>query len=93
MATNTAIILGLANERGENLHSELRRRRFWACYLLCSYQSKSLLSLTPNEQLLRVSLPCRDYDFDHGLPRDLASMTDPSNGSLYAELIKATVLW
>jgi hypothetical protein len=96
-ATNTAVILGLLTERKEKegtLESEIRRRRFWACYLLCSFQSEALLPRSPTEQMLNLYLPSSEEDYQLGFSRDLVSMkSDQSNGSVYAELVKVMTLW
>lgn len=96
-ATNTAVVLGLLTERRGKEHtldSEMRRRRFWACYLICCFQSESLLPRSPTEKMLELSLPCRDEDFQLGHAQDLVPMkSEQSTGSLYAELVRATIMW
>lgn len=96
-ATNTAVVLGLLTERRGKEHtldSEMRRRRFWACFLLCCFQSESLLPRSPTEKMLELSLPWRDEDFQLGHAQDLVPMkSEQSTGSSYAELVRATILW
>jgi hypothetical protein len=94
---NTAVILGLLTERkGKEgtLESEIRRRRFWACYLLCSFQSETLLPRSPTAKILNLSLPSREEDYQLAFSRDLVSMkSDQSDGRVYVELVKEMTLW
>ncbi|KAI1113205.1 hypothetical protein F5Y14DRAFT_227411 [Nemania sp. NC0429] len=96
-AANTAVVLGLLTERRGKEHtldSEIRRRRFWACFLLSCFQSESLLPRSPTEKMLELSLPCRDEDFQLGHAQDLVPIkSEQSTGSFYAELVRATILW
>lgn len=96
-ASNTAWVLGVPHKEKRNesiLVSEMRRRRFWACYLLCSFQADSLFPKVPTEGMLNSRLPCSESEFQLGSPRSCITLKDPeSTQSIYAELIRAMALW
>lgn len=98
--TLLAQILGFGSDTSgkEDLwESEVRRRRFWACYLMDSHASEhtSILSARPSVSTLELTLPWREEDFEarkSSQPRTwLAS--DQSNEGLFCELIKAMTIW
>lgn len=96
-ASNTAWVLGVPHEEKRNesiLTSEMRRRRFWACYLQCSFQADSLFPKVPTEGMLNTSLPCSESEFQLGNPRSRITLKTPeSTQSIYAELVRAMALW
>ncbi|OKP14844.1 hypothetical protein PENSUB_5908 [Penicillium subrubescens] len=96
-ASNTAWVLGVPHDEqgSENiLDSEMRRRRFWACYLQCSFQADSLFPKVPTEGMLITRLPCSESEFQLGTPQSSITLNDAeSTKSIYAELIRAMALW
>lgn len=75
--------------------SEIRRRRFWASYLMHCQNSEGLLHFQLADDMLDLPLPWPEEDFDAGAaacdPVTLESV--PSNGGIYSEIIKALTLW
>ncbi|QKX61162.1 uncharacterized protein TRUGW13939_08309 [Talaromyces rugulosus] len=96
-ASNTAWSLGVPiNEQGNEgpLESEMRRRRFWACYLLCSFQWDSLFPKIPTDTMLNMRLPCSEYGFVLENPEPGVSLkSTESTKSIFAELIRVIALW
>src|SRR5262245_17669828 len=96
-ASNTAFVIGLRTNRKGNqdsLAAEISRRRFWACYLLSTFQAWTLFPKTPSEAVLTLRLPCQDDDFDVGLPQGKFTLTSgKGNDSIFAELVKVITLW
>ncbi|KIW10893.1 hypothetical protein PV08_10192 [Exophiala spinifera] len=97
IASSTAWTIGLPfarQEVAEPLQAEIRRRRFWACYLLNAFLQDSLFPKVPTEAMLRASLPCRQEDFDRGRPQGGVTLkSGESSQSIYAELIRAMAVW
>lgn len=96
-ASNTAWVLGEPHDETSNenlLDSELRRRRFWACYLQCSFQADTLFPKIPTESMLNIRLPCSESEFQLGTSHSSITLNDAeSTQSIYAELIRAMTLW
>lgn len=99
-ATLLAQILGLGSDHPgkEDLwESEVRRRRFWASYLIegHSSESTSMIVRQPPESTLKLTLPWREEDFEVGIPSQPRACLDSgqSNGGLFCELIKAMTIW
>ncbi|KAK6366036.1 uncharacterized protein PV06_04489 [Exophiala oligosperma] len=97
IASTTAWTIGIPFARQEgvdSLEAEIRRRRFWACYLLNTFLHDSLFPKVPTEAMLRTSLPCWQEDFDTGRPQGGVTLkSSQSSQSIYAELIRAMSLW
>ncbi|GAB1210770.1 hypothetical protein APSETT445_009568 [Aspergillus pseudonomiae] len=96
-ASNTAWVLGVPPDEksnGSSLDSEMQRRRFWACYLQCSFQADTLFPKIPTEGMLNIRLPCSESEFQLGNPQSSVTLKDvESTQSIYAELIRAMALW
>lgn len=77
-----------------SLESEIRRRRFWACYLLNSFLTDSLFPKVPTEAMLNMQLPCCEHDFELDKPQGGVSLkSGQSTQSIYAELVRVMALW
>ena len=96
-AANTASLLGLSKDRQgdvDSLTAEIRRRRFWACYIHGSFQTRTLFPTNPTEEMCNLFLPCRESDYNVGNPRDLATLkSGRCTGSIPAEIVKVMALW
>jgi hypothetical protein len=93
-----AHLLGLVvdNTTKENsLSQEIRRRRFWACYLLNSFSVHTPFPTAPSWQVMDLTLPCREDEYQEiKMPRDRDTLKHPiPNGSIYAELVRVMTLW
>jgi hypothetical protein len=96
-AANTASLLGLSKDRHgdvDSLTAEIRRRRFWACYIHGSFQTRTLFPTNPTEEMCNLFLPCRESDYNVGNPRDLVTLkSGRCTGSIPAEIVKIMALW
>ena len=90
-------MLGLVFEQQrskDTLDREIQRRLFWACYITNLFTAETCFVTEPSENVLKLTLPCRDEDYDAGYPKDAVQLsTGRCNGSIYAELIKVMMLW
>ena len=97
-ASQLVHIIGLGSETicmDNSWESEIRRRRFWACYLMRCHNSERFLLLEPDADILNLALPWPEEDFDAGVskcPR-VSLESVQSNGGIFSELIKALTLW
>jgi hypothetical protein len=92
----TAYILGLGHDRpDDSLKSELRRRRFWACYLVNCQSSESMAVVDTCGDIPKLSLPWRDEDFDMETPSTprVTLDSDQNNGGLFCELARVMAIW
>ncbi|KIX03502.1 uncharacterized protein Z518_07055 [Rhinocladiella mackenziei CBS 650.93] len=91
-------IIGLGSETPQTQKSwkcEIRRRRFWACYLMHCHNGECLSLLKPVADTGNLALPWPEEDFDIGVtdyPR-VTLNSNQSNGGIYTEVIKALTLW
>ncbi|KAH8697046.1 hypothetical protein BGW36DRAFT_160144 [Talaromyces proteolyticus] len=97
-AAQVAHVLGLGIERPgmmDSVNSELRRRRFWACYLMHCYASEPFSQPEPGGNIRKLSLPWREEDFEIGVltHRRVCLESDQTNGGIYCELVHAWTLW
>lgn len=99
-ATLLAQTLGLGSDppgKEDLWESEVRRRRFWASYLIEGHSSEpaSMIVRQPSESTLKLTLPWREEDFEVGIPSQPRACLDSgqSNGGLFCELIKAMTIW
>lgn len=94
----TAHILNLAGgnrAKGPSLEAELSRRRFWACYLINCHSSESMFAIDSPRKLAELPLPWHDTDYKRGsafVPA-VTFGSHSSNGSTYAEMIRAMAQW
>ncbi|KIW92643.1 uncharacterized protein Z519_06490 [Cladophialophora bantiana CBS 173.52] len=97
-AAQIAHLLGLGTDmpgREDLWESEIRRRRFWACYLMHCHAIETCAVLTSAENTLKLTLPWPEEDFNVGTaihPR-VCLKSGNSNGSIFGELIKALTFW
>ncbi|KAI8947499.1 hypothetical protein F4801DRAFT_582324 [Xylaria longipes] len=78
-----------------SLQSEIRRRHFWACYIMHCHTTEKGAQFKLEGNTSTIPLPWPDEDFDAGLARhpQVSLDSEESNGSVFAELIKATTIW
>ncbi|KAK5996298.1 hypothetical protein PT974_03053 [Cladobotryum mycophilum] len=76
------------------LELEIRRRRFWGCYLFCGFHAGSLFPKIPTDDMLNARLPCSEAEFALGKPHATISLrSGESTQSIYGELVRAMALW
>ncbi|KAH7370243.1 hypothetical protein BKA65DRAFT_13263 [Rhexocercosporidium sp. MPI-PUGE-AT-0058] len=97
-AIQLALVLGLGVERvgKENfLESEIRRRRFWACYLMNCHAPQSMSVQDTSETTLKLTLPWGENDFEAGFYAGAMASLDSgqSNYGLFSELIRVMTYW
>ncbi|KAI3316836.1 hypothetical protein HD806DRAFT_541813 [Xylariaceae sp. AK1471] len=83
-------------QTGNLLECEIRRRRFWACYVMhCHTEPGKVLQFGPKGDILTLPLPWSDRDFDAGVSQhpQISLSSEESDGSVFAVLIKATSFW
>lgn len=75
--------------------SEIRRRRFWACYLMHCHHSERLLYFEPGTDMQNLALPWPEEDFDAGVFKchQVTLDSGQSNGGIFSELIKVLTFW
>ena len=75
--------------------SEIRRRRFWACYLMHCHTSERLSSFEPWADIENLALPWPEEDFDNGMTNSTEATLAlvEGNGGTYSEVIKVLTLW
>lgn len=89
-------INGTGPKNGSSLEAELRRRRFWACYLFHCFSCEKLFRFQAIADIENLPLPWSEEDFAAGTsPRSsiatIANGVGP--GSIFAELIRGLNLW
>ncbi|KAH8690799.1 hypothetical protein BGW36DRAFT_440126 [Talaromyces proteolyticus] len=85
-----AHVLGLSFERPDqrdNLKSEIRRRKYWACHAINAFSSDILFFDQRRLHQINLKLPCADADYEAGI------IPDNTTNSIYGEMIKALDLW
>lgn len=77
------------------LESEIRRRRFWACYLMHCFSSERLFRFEAIADVENLPLPWPEDRFEAGMPP--VGVANIGNGvdtrSVFAELIRGLHLW
>ncbi|KAI1742408.1 hypothetical protein F4680DRAFT_463892, partial [Xylaria scruposa] len=78
-----------------SLQSEIRRRHFWACYIMHCHTSEKGAQFKLEGETSTLPLPWPDEDFDTGIARhpQVSLDSEERHGSIYAEFIKATAIW
>ncbi|KAI0195222.1 hypothetical protein EV127DRAFT_332779 [Xylaria flabelliformis] len=78
-----------------SLQSEIRRRHFWACYIMHCHTSEKGAQFKLEGETSTLPLPWPDEDFDAGLARhpQISLDSEERHGSIFAEFIKATAIW
>ena len=99
-AYNLLQIIGLGPKtlrEGDSLTSELRRRHFWACYLMQCHSSECLAVFETIADVQTLALPCPEKDFEAGVLRSprmtLKSGSHQGLEGVYAEVIKVLTIW
>ncbi|OQU96863.1 Fungal specific transcription factor domain-containing protein isoform 3 [Cladophialophora immunda] len=97
-AAQIAHLLGLGTDRPgkeDMWQSEIRRRRFWACYLMHCHAIETCAVGASAENTLNLTLPWTEEDFDAGVATNarVCLKSGDSNGGIFAELIKALTFW
>lgn len=97
-ACNLLHIIGPGCETSSSedpLLSEIRRRRFWACYQAHVHSSDCVHRFSPATDLDTLTLPWPEDDFEAGISRQprVTIRSTKSNGGLYPEVIKILNLW
>lgn len=77
------------------LESEIRRRRFWACYLMHCFSSEKLFRFEAIADFENLPLPWSEDSFEAGIPPDKVATIENGvdTGSVFAELIRGLHLW
>ncbi|KAF4448234.1 hypothetical protein F53441_8341 [Fusarium austroafricanum] len=88
-------IIGTGPRNSTSLEAEIRRRRFWACYLFHCFSSEKLFRFEAIADIEALSLPWPEEEFATGVsPSSIASIGNKVNsGSVFAELIRGLHLW
>lgn len=77
------------------LEAEIRRRRFWACYLMHCQNAERLSLFESGADIMKLPLPWPEEDFDAGLPQSPQTtlQSRQSNGGIFSELIRILTIW
>ncbi|RBR23141.1 uncharacterized protein FIESC28_04136 [Fusarium coffeatum] len=84
-----------AGQSAPTLESQLRRRRFWECYLMHCFSSEKLFRFEVIADVESLPLPWPEDSFEAAIPPDgVATIGDGADtGSVFAELIRGLHLW
>ncbi|KAI1016866.1 hypothetical protein LB504_007077 [Fusarium proliferatum] len=88
-------INGTGPKNGSSLEAELRRRRFWACYLFHCFSCEKLFRFKAITDIENLPLPWSEEDFTAGTSYSaIATIANGvGSGSVFAELIRGLNLW
>ncbi|KAF4435115.1 hypothetical protein FACUT_7416 [Fusarium acutatum] len=88
-------INGIGQKNGSSLDAELRRRRFWACYLFHCFSCEKLFRFEMIADIDNLPLPWSEEDFAVGTSHSaIATIANGiCSGSVFAELIRGLNLW
>ncbi|EWG42668.1 hypothetical protein FVEG_04420 [Fusarium verticillioides 7600] len=88
-------INGTGPKNTSSLEAELRRRRFWTCYLFHCFSCEKLFRFEAIADIENLPLPWSEEDFAAGTSRPVVSTTANGvcSGSIFAELIRGLNLW
>lgn len=95
-AIQLAYLLGLGQDRLEdNWETEIRRRRFWACYLMTCQTAEPLTIVDIGGKASELTLPWQDDDFSLRTPSTprVTLDSDEGNGGIYCELARIFTIW
>ncbi|KAK2676941.1 Zn(2)-C6 fungal-type DNA-binding domain [Fusarium oxysporum f. sp. vasinfectum] len=88
-------INGTGPKNGSSLEAELRRRRFWACYLFHCFSCEKLFRFEAIADVENLPLPWSEEDFAVGSSH--SAIATIANGvclaSIFGELIRGLNLW
>ena len=79
----------------DSLAAEIRRRRFWACYLMHCHTSEKLLLVEQVADVPSVPLPWPEEDFESKASNcpEVTLISSEGNGGVYSNLIGALTIW
>ncbi|QGI62845.1 hypothetical protein CEK27_006816 [Fusarium fujikuroi] len=88
-------INGTGPKNGSSLEAELRRRRFWACYLFHCFSCEKLFRFEAIADIENLPLPWSEEDFAVGTSSSAVATiaNGVGSGSIFAELIRGLNLW
>ncbi|KAF4963112.1 hypothetical protein FSARC_8825 [Fusarium sarcochroum] len=90
-------IIGIGPQAPNNnsaLEFEIRRRRFWACYLFHCFSSEKLFHFDAITNVYDLPLPWPEDSFAAEFSRSpVATIKNKSNGGIFADLIRGLTLW
>lgn len=97
-AAQISHLLGLGTERrgeSDSFASEIRRRRFWACYLMHCHAIEMGFTMGSGQSAMLLTLPWKEEDFEAGIPTNpsICLQSGESNASIFSELIRALTFW
>ncbi|KIW68212.1 hypothetical protein, variant [Phialophora macrospora] len=97
-AAQISHVLGLGTERpyvDDSFALEIRRRRFWACYLMHCHAIELGFLVGAGDNISKLTMPWKEEDYEAGLPTcPRASLrSGAGNGSIYGELVKGLTFW
>jgi hypothetical protein len=79
----------------DTLEAEIKRRRFWACYLVHCQTAESDPGMVLNGVIENLSLPWPQEDFNIGrsLHQKVTLRTGGSTGGVFCEVVKGLSFW
>jgi hypothetical protein len=83
-------------QTGNSLDCEIRRRRFWACYVMhCHTEHEKLAQFEPKGDILTLPLPWLDEDFAAGVSRhpQISLSSEESDNAIFTSLIMGSTFW
>ncbi|PNP78040.1 hypothetical protein FNYG_08766 [Fusarium nygamai] len=88
-------INGTGPKNGSSLEGELRRRRFWTCYLFHCFSCEKLFRFEAIADIENLPLPWPEEDFAVGTSRSVVATiaNGVCSGSIFSELIRGLHLW
>jgi hypothetical protein len=97
-AAQISHLLGLGTERpyvDDSFASEVRRRRFWACYLMHCHAIELGFLVGVGDNISKLTMPWKEEDYEAGIPTcpRACLKSGVGNGSIYGELVKALTFW
>ncbi|KAF5587523.1 hypothetical protein FPANT_6868 [Fusarium pseudoanthophilum] len=88
-------ITGTGPKNASSLEGELRRRRFWTCYLFHCFSCEKLFRFEAIADIENLPLPWSEEDFAVGTSHSVVATiaNRACSGSIFAELIRGLNLW
>jgi hypothetical protein len=98
LSASVAHLFAMGRDRAsdiDTLEAEIRRRRFWACYLVHCHTAESNPGMVLDGVIENLSLPWSQDDFNIG--RSMCSKTtlktSESTGGIFCEVVKGLSFW